>query len=157
MEKWIAHVRTALPDLRNIELVERPEDRHRYLMVEYKSGLKVPSWLVSDGTLRLFALTLLPYLHNFDATVLIEEPENGIHPKAIETVYQSLSSVREHQVLMATHSPTILSVAKPKDILCFSKSDEGETLVVKGDQHPALKDWHDEVNLSVLYAGGVLG
>ena len=40
----------------------RPEDRHRYVMIRYKNGIEVPSWALSDGTLRLLALTLLAYV-----------------------------------------------------------------------------------------------
>src|SRR5262249_17982500 len=54
--RWVAHVRTALPDLVSIRTVERPEDRHRYLVLHYANGLEAPSWVVSDGTLRLLAL-----------------------------------------------------------------------------------------------------
>ena len=88
--RWLAHVRTALEDVKDIDTVERPEDRHRYLVIEYANGAKVPSWLASDGTLRLLALTIPAYLADLEGTFLIEEPENGIHPRAIETVLQSL-------------------------------------------------------------------
>jgi len=83
-ERWLSHVRTALPDIKTIETIERPEDRHRYLQVVYKNGLTVPSWVLSDGTLRLLALTLVAYLGQ-PAIYMIEEPENGIHPQAVET------------------------------------------------------------------------
>ena len=46
----------------DITTFERPEDKHCYMIYEYEEGLKVPSWLVSDGTLRLTALTLPAYL-----------------------------------------------------------------------------------------------
>ncbi len=88
---------------------------------------------------------------------LIEEPENGIHPKAIETVYKSLSSVYNAQILLATHSPVILGMVEPKDVLCFAKTNDGITDIVNGKDHPKLKDWKGEVNLSLLYAGGILG
>ena len=55
---WLDHVRTALGDIRNITTSVRPEDRHCYLTVEYDNGASVPSWLVSDGTLRLLSLTI---------------------------------------------------------------------------------------------------
>jgi predicted ATPase len=73
--------------LQTIETIERPEDRHRYLQVIYENGLTVPSWMVSDGTLRLLALTLLAYGGESGRIYLIEEPENGIHPQAAETVF----------------------------------------------------------------------
>lgn len=157
LRDWIAHVRTALPDLKNIRTVERSEDRHRYLVVEYENGLKVPSWLVSDGTLRLLALTVLAYLPRIDGIFLIEEPENGIHPKAVETAFQSLSSVYGAQVLLATHSPVVLSIAKLDQVLCFAKTPEGATDIVRGSEHPRLRQWKGETDLGTLFASGVLG
>ncbi len=75
------------------------------MVYEYAGGLRVPSWLVSDGTLRLTALTLPAYLADLKGIYLIEEPENGIHPGAdCFTAFQSLSSMYEAQILLATHS-----------------------------------------------------
>ncbi|MSR58467.1 MAG: ATP-binding protein [Planctomycetaceae bacterium] len=153
---WIAHLRTALPDLREIETIERADDKHRYLMLEYDGGLRIPSWTASDGTLRLLALTLPAYLPELSGIFLIEEPENGIHPRAVETLFQSLSNVYDSQILLATHSPVILSIVEPKDVLCFAKKD-GATDIVRGSEHPALEEWRGETSLGVLFASGVLG
>lgn len=154
---WLRHIQTVLTDVREIKVIERPEDRHLYLSITYDTGLKVPSWLISDGTLRLLALTLLAYIPGENAIYLIEEPENGLHPKAVEAVFQSFSSTYEAQVLVASHSPVLLSLAESKQILCFGKTDTGATDIVSGVEHPALRNWKGEVNLSVLYASGVLG
>ncbi|MDA8239586.1 MAG: ATP-binding protein [Nitrospiraceae bacterium] len=156
-QNWLAHLQTALPDIEDIRTVERPDDKHRYLLICYKGGLEVPSWMVSDGTLRLLALTLPAYLPEFTGVYLIEEPENGIHPRAVATAFESLSSVYNAQILMATHSPVILSMVEAENVLCFAKSTEGATVIVLGSKHPALKDWRGETNLGVLFAGGVLG
>jgi predicted ATPase len=156
LKEWISHVRTALPDLRGIRTVERPEDRHRYLVLDYDAGLHAPSWLVSDGTLRLLALTILAYIPDLAGIYLIEEPENGIHPRAVETVLQSLSSVYGAQVLLATHSPVILSLAEPEQVLCFGRT-EGATDIVRGSEHPRLRQWRRETDLGTLFASGVLG
>lgn len=156
-QQWVEHVQTVLPDITGIKTVERPEDRQRYLVVEYSSGLEVPSWSVSDGTLRFLALTILPYLVDLQGILLIEEPENGIHPRAVEAVFQSLSSVYDAQVLVATHSPVFVSLAEPDQLLCFSKTAGGATDVVSGDDHPELKRWRAKTSLGVLLAGGVLG
>lgn len=153
---WLNHVRTALPDIEAIRTVERPEDRSRYLVIKYKGGLEVPSWMASDGTLRLLALTIPAYVPDFSGICLIEEPENGIHPQAVETVFRSLSSVYGAQILLATHSPVILSVAEVDNVLCFKKTALGSTDIVKGSDHPALRDWRGGVNLGTLFAGGVL-
>lgn len=155
--RWIEHFRTAIPDLKTVSTVERPEDRNRYIVVEYENGLKAPSWVVSDGTLRMLALTLLAYIDGVEGIYLIEEPENGIHPKAVETVYQSLSSVYGAQVLCASHSPVVLGLAKPAELLCFAKDECGATDIVRGDEHPRLKNWKGSLDLGTLFAAGVLG
>jgi ABC-type transport system involved in cytochrome c biogenesis ATPase subunit len=156
-QRWIEHVRQALPDLESITTREREEDRHRYLVLRYASRLEAPSWLVSDGTLRLLALTLLAYVPKLRGTYLIEEPENGIHPRAVEVVLQSLSSVYDAQVLCATHSPVVVSMAKAEQVLCFARDASGPTAIVAGNEHPGLKRWKGEVDLGTLFASGVLG
>ena len=156
-EDWLAHLRTALPDLEGIRVVERPEDKHRYLMLRYRGGLEVPSWMLSDGTLRLLALTVIAYIPGQKPIFLIEEPENSVHPLNIETVMQSLRSVYEGQVLVATHSPTVLGVTDASDVLVFSRDVKEGTTITPGNEHPALKEWRGEVNLGTLFAGGVLG
>lgn len=105
----------------------------------------------------MLALTLPAFLPQFEGIYLIEEPENGIHPMAMETVYQALRSVYNAQILLATHSPVILSCAEAKEVLCFKKDDRGATDVVSGPDHPALRTWQDNLNMSDLYASGVLG
>ncbi len=111
--------------------------------------------MASDGTLRLLALTLPAYLEDLKGVYLIEEPENGIHPTAVETMYQSLASVYSAQVLLASHSPVVLASSKAEDVLCFGKTQEGATDVIVGTQHPRLRDWHGEVDLGTLFASGV--
>jgi predicted ATPase len=154
---WIEQLQTALPDIQDIRTVELPDTKHRFLQIIYPGGLKVPSWTASDGTLRMLALTLPAYLPDFEGIYLIEEPENGIHPMAMETVYQALKAVYRAQILLATHSPVILGCATADEILCFKKDDTGATDVVTGSCHPALRQWQDSLNLSDLYASGVLG
>lgn len=128
-----------------------------YPHVVYTNGLEIPSWGVSDGTLRLLALTLLAYGGEPGKIYLIEEPENGIHPQAVETFFQSLSSAYDCQILCASHSPVVLSPAEPKDILCFAKTAEGATDIARGDEHPKLREWKQSADLGTLFATGVLG
>jgi hypothetical protein len=155
--RWIEHLKTAIPDLETVRTIERSEDKHRYLVIRYQSGLEVPSWGCSDGTLKLLALTLPAYLPGFSGIYLIEEPENGIHPRAVRTLFQSLSSVSGAQILLATHSPIILSAAEPHQVLCFAKTPGGATDVISGSEHPALREWRGGQNLGLLFADGVLG
>jgi len=155
--QWLAHLQEALPEVRSFSTVFNEEDDRRYLTAHTTDDVALPSWLLSDGTLRLLALTMLAYLEDLNGSYLIEEPENGIHPKALESVFQSLSSVCNAQMFCATHSPALLSLARPEQLLCFAKTAEGETDVIQGDQHPALRDWQGSIDLETLFASGVLG
>jgi predicted ATPase len=155
--QWLAHLQEALPEFRSFSTVLREEDRHRYLTARATEDVALPSWVLSDGTLRMLALTLLAYVEDLSGSYLIEEPENGIHPKAMESVFQSLSSVYDAQILCATHSPVLLSLAKPAQLLCFAKTEDGRTDVIQGDQHPVLRDWQRTIDLETLFASGVLG
>ncbi len=154
---WLGHLQTVLEDLEDVSVKERPEDRSLYLLALYKNGVSVPSWMLSDGTLRFMALTLIAYLPPKERVFLIEEPENGIHPRAIEAVFQALSSVYEGQVFLATHSPLLMALARPEDLLVFGKTPSGATDIVRGSEHPVLQEWRTEQPLDVLFASGVLG
>lgn len=154
---WLSHLQTVLDDLQSIRVAEREEDRSRYLVLTYRHGLEAPAWMLSDGTLRMIALTLLAYLPPRERVFLIEEPENGVHPRAIEAVFQALNSVYQGQIFLATHSPLFMALAKPEDLLIFAKLPNGATDIVRGTSHPALKVWQEELPMETLFAAGVLG
>jgi len=40
-------------------------------------------------------------------------------------------------------------------VLCFTKEAAGEARVVKGSEHPALKNWKGKTNLGVLFASAL--
>lgn len=152
---WIDHMSSVL-GVKHVEVIVREEDKSRYLLVHFASGGAVPSWHLSDGTLRMLALSALAYQAENHAVYFIEEPENGIHPQAMEIVFQSLSSIYEGQVLVATHSPVLVGLIEPAQLLCFSKTSTGETDIITGDGHPKLKDWKKGLSLARLYAAGIL-
>lgn len=154
-EGWLDHLQSIFP-VQAIEVHEKPEDRRLFFDVVYGTGLRVHSWQLSDGTLRLLALTMLAYVPGEQATYLIEEPENGVHPQAIETVYQSLSGLDGGQVLVATHSPVLVAQVTPAQLLCFAKGPDDSVNIIRGDQHPRLKDWQGSLDLARLYAAGIL-
>jgi energy-coupling factor transporter ATP-binding protein EcfA2 len=155
---WVDHVRTALPHITAIDVIEREEDHYAYFSVECNGGYRVTSSGLSDGTLRILALTLLPYL---DADVMpeilvTEEPETGIHPRAIETVVDSLSSLPETQVWISTHSPVVLAHTELADVLAARLGRDGAVSVIPGDEHPRLRDWQGSLDIGTLFAAGVL-
>lgn len=157
-ESWVDHVRTALPQVERISVRERESDRYAYFVVDYAGGYQVTSSGLSEGTLRILALTLLPYLTPTMSPRLLvtEEPENGIHPRAIETVMQSLDSLYDTQVWVSTHSPLVLAQTKLADVLAARLDNEGAVTVVAGNEHPRLRDWQGSLDIGTLFAAGVL-
>lgn len=154
---WVDHVRTALPQVKAISAVEREEDHHAYVVVDYEGGYQVTSSGLSDGTLRILAFTVIPYLSKHPQVLVTEEPENGVHPQAIEAVLQSLTSVYDGQVWISTHSPIVLAHTELSRVICARMNDNGSVEVIPGDQHPRLKDWKGSLDLGTLFAAGVLG
>lgn len=155
--EWLGHVQTVLSDLKDIRVLEREEDRSVYLMLDYATGVAIPSWMASDGTLRFLVITLIAYLPYEGELYLLEEPENGVHPLALDAIYDSLSSAYDSQVMVATHSPAFLKLANPCEVLCVAKNDKGATDVIRGNDHPILRDWQGSVDMNTLFATGVIG
>lgn len=155
---WVDHVRTALPQVREIEPREREEDHYAYFSVGYNGGYRVTSSGLSDGTLRILALSLVPFLTDeaMPRLLVTEEPENGIHPRAIETVVQSLSMLYDSQVWVSTHSPIVLAHTELSHILATRLNADGSVSVVAGDKHPRLRDWQGTLDVGTLFAAGVL-
>lgn len=156
-ETWVDHVRTALPRVTDVTVQERQDDRYVYLQVRYGDEYDVPASGLSEGTLRLLALTLLPYLRRTPSILVTEEPENGIHPRAVEAVLLSLQSMYEGQVWLSTHSPVVLAATNTDAVLLSTLDASGEATVIAGREHAKLLDWKGAVDLGTLFAAGVLG
>jgi predicted ATPase len=154
--EWLQHVGTLIPALVDVSTEVRDFDRHCVLRAHYANGAAVPSWLVSDGTLRLLALTLFAYYPHGPSVYLVEEPENGIHPAAVDGLMGSLSSMWDDQVLVATHSLALLAGAGPGQVLCFGLGTDGATDITLGERHPCLVDWQSDWNLADITASGIL-
>jgi predicted ATPase len=159
---WQDHLRTVFPELDSVQLHLRQEDKKRYIALRMKNGVEFPSWLLSEGTLHLLALTILAFLPQNESSIggrtwMIEEPESHLHPLNIEAVMQSLSSVYDVQILMTTHAPIVLTMTDINKLLVFARDNQRGVRIVRGDQHLQLRDWKGDVDLGTLFAGGVLG
>ncbi len=152
---WVAHVRTALPQIVGISVREREDDHHAYFRVQFEGGFEVTSSGLSEGTLRIVALTLIAYIEDVPRLLVVEEPENSIHPQAIETVMQSLRSLYHGQVCVSTHSPIVLATTTLSELLVTRLDRSGAASVVSGEKHPRLATWKGAIDLGSLFATGV--
>jgi predicted ATPase len=92
---------------------------------ERASGRPVESWNSSDGTLRALAILLALETAPETATLLIEEPEQGLHPWAIGTLVDHMRRViaeRNLQVVLTTHSQQVLDAVDPAEVLVATRT-----------------------------------
>ena len=157
LSRWTDHLRYALKDLESIGWAARKPDNAEYLILRFADGLDCPSWLLSDGTLRMLALTLPAFLPGYSSLYMVEEPENGVHPHAIEIILKALAAIPKAQVFIATHSPLVIQEVGPGPLLCFTRDPEAGVRIIHGPKHPALKDWDSSPDLSSIFSSRVLG
>ena len=112
----------------------------------------------SDGTLRFISLATLllqPVSHR-PSVILIDEPELGLHPKAI-TLFASLvkqASVST-QVILATQSPILLDHFQPEDVLVVDR-EKGQTQFRQLDAD-SLEVWLRDYSLGQLWEKNEIG
>jgi predicted ATPase len=107
---------------------------------------------LSDGTLRFIALATLflqpdRYL---PSAILVDEPELGLHPYAIET----LTSMIRHastkvQVIVSTQSSLLIDHFEPEDILVANRVDGGTQITRLNSAD--LNEWLTEYSLGQLW------
>ncbi len=155
--RWKDYVHIALPQITDIDVREREEDHHAYFVVTYNNSYKVTSFGLSDGTLRILALTLLSYLERAPQIVVVEEPERGIHPRSVEIVLQGLRAMYDSQVLVSSHSPLVLAHTDLEHLVAAQLRSDGAVELVAGPAHPRMVDMDGAIDLETLFAAGVLG
>lgn len=156
LESWQELVTMTLPNVVKVEAKKREDDGYCYLLLTYKNEMEVPSSGLSHGTLHILALTIIPFVENIPSILTLEEPENGLHPQAIHTVLEALKLTEKTQLWMSTHSPAVLADCDLESIVTMRINAAGETEVLKGTEHPRLKEWKNEISLGTLFAGGAL-
>lgn len=92
------------------------------------------TYLPSRCSCRCRYLTLV-HAPTTPAVILLEEPENGIHPRQLGRIASYLTRLTDPargahavQILLATHSPYFLDHVPPEDVLVFGRKQNGETV-----------------------------
>jgi len=113
---------------------------------------------LSDGTLRAMSLCTLFLQPEQDLpdVIVLDEPELGLHPYALEIVAGLARAVSTRtQVIVATQSQTFLNYFEPSEIITV-ESHEGRSQFrrLAADQ---LKDWLEDYTIGELWQRNVLG
>lgn len=112
--------------------------------------------VLSDGTLRFMCLATLLLQPKLPSTILIDEPELGLHPYAI-TVLASLlrSAATETQVIVSTQSVPLVNQFNPEDIIVVDRLNQQSTFRRLGEND--LEGWLDDYGMGDLWEKNVLG
>ena len=126
------------------------------LYFELKEDCKLlPASLVSDGLLIVLAYLAILYAPNPPRVLLIEEPENGIHPgrlKEIIRIIKQLVSEQSHtQVVMTTHSPYVLHEFSPEDVTLCVREPNGEVKTRCLSDSKSVHDLNDVFGLGEIW------
>lgn len=110
---------------------------------------------LSDGTIRFICLTVSLLQPTPPATIVIDEPELGLHPFAISMLADLIKSASERtQVIISTQSPTLLDNFEPSDVVVVNRR-EGRTTLERLDSQ-ALAGWLDEYSVGELWQKNVV-
>ena len=111
---------------------------------------------LSDGTIRFIALTTLFLQPKLPDTIIIDEPELGLHPAAIVKLSGMIKSVaaKKCQVIIATQSTDLISHFSPEDILTVDLiSGESKFKRLNKDE---LYQWLDDYTIDDLWKRNII-
>lgn len=113
----------------------------------------------SDGTLRFICLvTLLMQPEELQPeTIIIDEPELGLHPYAIGLLAGLVKKVSAtKQIIISTQSVELVDQFEAEDIIVVDRTEEGSTF--RRLQKDLLKSWlDDDYSLGDLWKKNLLG
>lgn len=114
---------------------------------------------LSDGTIVALALFIC-LLEPTHRTVVMEEPENSLHPWILKRFLDRCREVtEERQILITTHSPLVVASARPEELFLFERR-AGETGIIPAiERDQALPQLirKDFLDLGEYWMSGSLG
>ncbi|MBC7951918.1 MAG: AAA family ATPase [Rhodospirillaceae bacterium] len=114
--------------------------------------------MLSDGTLRFICLAtlLLQPVALLPETILIDEPELGLHPYAITVLAEMFQQVAEQkQLIVSTQSVELVNELSPEDVIAVDQEDGASTF--RRFSSAELAGWLEEYAMGELWKRNVLG
>jgi predicted ATPase len=145
-----ATVRSVAPYFRRFDL--KP-DRNLtgQISIEWQekdSDMYLNGFSFSDGTIRFIALATLLLQSNPPQVIIIDEPELGLHPAAINKFAAMVKRASlTSQVILSTQSANLVNCFEPEDIIVVDRED-GQTVFRRLDSE-SLSVWLDDYDYSL--------
>jgi predicted ATPase len=146
------------PNVEQIPLLQKSDGKGIHFELVGK-GQTIPAAQVSDGVLLVLAyLALLHLPAQFAPRVLlIEEPENGIHPRRLQDVLtilrQAVQEQKRTQILLTTHSPYVVDQFEPEEVTLCRKDTDGSVMVRRLSESTAVRKQLDIFTLGEIWTG----
>lgn len=143
LERIYEMMRVVLPDFQDVSVATAGS----YLVPSFrfgsaeKSARQFDPVQLSDGTLRIFGILLSLYQSPAPSLIVIEEPEQTVHPAVLSMLAEAFQEVSElTQVIVTTHSPQLIEHFAPENIRIVTMHD-GVTQIasVKASQREAVQ------------------
>ena len=155
----LAAVRRAAPFIDDLLYREDVGERValEWLERDIEPGILGPRQL-SDGTIRFICLAtlLLQPVQMQPSTILIDEPELGLHPAAISVLAAHLDRAsEERQVIVSTQSVDLLSEMQPDHVVVVERCDGAS--VFRRPDWDELSEWLEDHSLGELWLMNTLG
>lgn len=134
------------------------EDKIRLEWKERGSDFPFLAHHLSDGTLRFICLAtvLLQPKNHLPSTIIIDEPELGLHPYAIKVLASLMKATsKKTQIIVSTQSVPLVNEFEVEDLIVVDKKENASEFVRPSAEK--MKDWLDEYTLGELWEKNVLG
>ena len=89
---------------------------------------------LSDGTLRCLAIVALIFSEKPNSIIVMEEPDNGVHPSRVKRLLQAVCRVakeRQLTLLFTTHNPILMDAADAYNaedvVICYRDKNDGNS------------------------------
>jgi predicted ATPase len=137
-----------------VTILQRTDGKGLYFRLNNGHQL-IPASQASDGTLLVLAYLAVLYLPKPPRVLLVEEPENGIHPKRLHdilTILRELTHEQSHtQILLTTHSPYVVDLFEPEEVTLCTKLDSGEVKTTRLSESPTIRKQIDVFTLGEIW------
>ncbi|MGK0256321.1 MAG: putative ATPase, partial [Arcobacteraceae bacterium] len=111
---------------------------------------------LSDGTLRFICLTTLLLQPKLPTIILLDEPELGLHPFALQILAGMFKKISKRtQIIASTQSVTFADNFDINDIIVVNRNDNHSEFVRL--EKEKYKDWLEEYSLGELWQKNLIG
>lgn len=129
-----------------------PQGEQELVRLEWRqkgSSFPFQPWNLSDGTIRFICLATALLQPKPPSTIVIDEPELGLHPHALETLASLIHEVAlTTQLVISTQSPVLVDHFDPQDVIVVQRNEGASTF--RRLEAPDLEQWLDEYSLGDL-------